>query len=511
VSDRQVGDALSRRAVCPVRVYKDARWVCLPIRWDSRATCRHNDDRGRAVWCLCETRVSLTTGLNRAVDSYLSDMTTGDDDAITFGGCPVPSGLTSAASVHYSALCMTLPPVSFPADVAAARLGVKRRWLMEWLRANPCDQYGDPFYRIAGKGKLFTDADLTRILGALPKPTPKITPCRSTCRRHQDDGKTTVSVVRTSGSKLTEARALLTNARLAKRLKSGNGKSSKGLYVGSDAPTFASGMIAYVNAGHDDRFLHPLLEHFKEMPLANINQSAIDDAAVKLYPDALPATRNRQVYSPVSAILKRNGFHTPIKRPAGSQGTQRTFWLNEAQAFALLREAKKLHARFGALSVFLLYTGCRLNEALKLEWSAVELERGFAYVGKTKNGQPRAVYLPAPAVSALAAIKPDTGKGKVFRLSKSGFLYNALADASKAAGIEIPDGVAFHVFRHTYGAWMRRHAGLDTSGLVATGAWKSRVAASVYEHTDVSEEARKADRLPTPVGLYPGYQESENV
>jgi integrase len=247
------------------------------------------------------------------------------------------------------------------------------------------------------------------------------------------------------------------------------------------------------------------------MPLANINQAAIDDAAVKLYSDALPATRNRQVYSPVSAILKHNGFHTPIKRPAGSQGTQRTFWLNEAQAFALLREAKKLHARFGALSVFLLYTGCRLKEALKLEWSAVELERGFAYVGKTKNGQPRAVYLPAPAVSALAAIKPDTGKGKVFRLSKSGFLYNALADASKAAGIEIPDGVAFHVFRHTYGAWMRRHAGLDTSGLVATGAWKSRVAASVYEHTDVSEEARKADRLPTPVGLYPGYQESENV
>jgi hypothetical protein len=33
----------------------------------------------------------------------------------------------------------------------------------------------------------------------------------------------------------------------------------QGLYVGSDAPTFASGMIAYVNAGHDDRFLDPLL------------------------------------------------------------------------------------------------------------------------------------------------------------------------------------------------------------------------------------------------------------
>jgi hypothetical protein len=98
---------------------------------------------------------------------------------------------------------------------------------MEWLRQHPCDQYGDPFYRIAGKAKLFTDADLARVLSALPKPTPKITPCRSTCRRHQDDGKTTVSVVRTSGSKLTEARELLTNAKHARRLKSGNDKSSR--------------------------------------------------------------------------------------------------------------------------------------------------------------------------------------------------------------------------------------------------------------------------------------------
>jgi integrase len=56
--------------------------------------------------------------------------------------------------------------------------------------------------------------------------------------------------------------------------------------------------------------------------------------------------------------------------------------------------------------------------------------------------------------------------------------------------------VAFHVFRHTWGAWMRRYGGLDTSGLVETGAWRSRQAAAVYEHAVQSEEARKADALP---------------
>lgn len=51
-------------------------------------------------------------------------------------------------------------------------------------------------------------------------------------------------------------------------------------------------------------------------------------------------------------------------------------------------------------------------------------------------------------------------------------------------------------FRHTWWAWLRRYAGLDTTGLVATGAWRSRQAAAVYEHAVQSEEARKADALP---------------
>jgi hypothetical protein len=46
---------------------------------------------------------------------------------------------------------------------------------------------------------------------------------------------------------------------------------------------------------------------------------------------------------------------------------------------------------------------------------------------------------------------------------------------------------------------MRRYAGLDTTGLVATGAWKSRTAASFYEHSVQTEEAKRADLLPNIV------------
>lgn len=191
----------------------------------------------------------------------------------------------------------------------------------------------------------------------------------------------------------------------------------QGVYVGPDAPTFASGMISYVNAGHDDRFLDVLLEHFKETPLAHIDQAANDDAAVKLYPDASPATRNRQVYSPVSAILEACQLSHAGQASCWCSRDKANVLAHVEQAFALLREAKKLHARFGALCTFLLHTGCRLNESLKLEWAQVELDRNFAYVGKTKNGEPRAVHLPIFLVAALIDIRTETGK--VFRFSKA--------------------------------------------------------------------------------------------
>lgn len=47
---------------------------------------------------------------------------------------------------------------------------------------------------------------------------------------------------------------------------------------------------------------------------------------------------------------------------------------------------------------------------------------------------------------------------------------------------------------------MRRYGGLDTRGLVGTGAWASEKSAARYAHVVVSEEARKADRLPAIKG-----------
>ena len=277
-------------------------------------------------------------------------------------------------------------------------------------------------------------------------------------------------------------------------------------YARPGAPTFASAALSYMQAGGERRYLEPLLHHFGNKPLCQITQAHIDAAAIAVLPNVSPATRNRQVYTPISAVLRHASVTIGLRRPKGAAGKSRMHWLTPDQAFALLAAAMDLNSRFGALCTFLLYTGVRLGEALRLEPPDLELSGAFAYIRQTKNREPRPVHLPPVAVAALAGL--SLSGRKVFGFAKGGALYSLLIAAAAHAGVSIPERVAFHIFRHTYGAWMRRYCGLDTSGLVGTGAWKSRTAAAVYEHVEVREEARKADMLPTRAGSVPKRSES---
>jgi integrase len=294
----------------------------------------------------------------------------------------------------------------------------------------------------------------------------------------------------------------------------------RGAYTRPEDPTFASAALSYMQAGGDATFLEPLIQHFGVKVLERITQADVDAAAVTLYPAASAATRNRQVYTPFSAVRQHAGIDRRLKRPKGARGQSRLCWLSPDQAAAVIAAARARVARledeaetkqrqfkgaaranaraarrFTALCLFLLYTGCRLSETLRVRPQDVELQRSFCYCGKTKNGEPRPVHLPPQVVAELANI--EFGRDRVFGISaKAGRLYTWLDEVAKAAGVIIPDRVAFHIFRHTYGAWMRRYGGLDTSGLVATGAWRSHDAARLYEHVEATEEAQKADRLP---------------
>lgn len=263
-------------------------------------------------------------------------------------------------------------------------------------------------------------------------------------------------------------------------------------------PTFASAAAAYMRAGGERTYVRHLLLHFGDTPLSHIDQAAIDGAAIALYPLATAATRNRQVYTPVCAILRRSGLRLNLRRPAGAGGNKATAWLWPEQAEAIFAEAEKLNPTFAALLITLCYTGMRLSEALGLTWNDVRLKEGFAYVPDTKNGEPRAIFLPPVAVAAVANLA--VRDGRIFRFSKSGHIYSLLKASAFRANVDLPARSAFHIFRHTYATWMRRYAGVDGRGLLATGAWKDRKSVDRYTHVVVSEEAQRASLLPTRGG-----------
>src|SRR6516165_3074551 len=83
--------------------------------------------------------------------------------------------------------------------------------------------------------------------------------------------------------------------------------------------TFLSAAVAYMQAGGERQYIERILTKWGEKPLAEIDQIAIDTLAAELYPEAPAATRNRQVYTPISAILKRAGIDKRFKRPKGWQ------------------------------------------------------------------------------------------------------------------------------------------------------------------------------------------------
>ena len=101
--------------------------------------------------------------------------------------------------------------------------------------------------------------------------------------------------------------------------------------VGPAAPTFLSAAIAYLEAGRRKRYVAKLIKHFGETSLDQIDQTAIDAAAIALHPNASGATRNAAVYTPVSAILRHAGIDLKLRRPKGAKGRIVSDWLSPAR------------------------------------------------------------------------------------------------------------------------------------------------------------------------------------
>jgi integrase len=262
--------------------------------------------------------------------------------------------------------------------------------------------------------------------------------------------------------------------------------------------------------------MSPLLKHFGETLISDIDQAAIDEAAKTLLPTGAPDYRNRRIYTPVSAVLHHAlGDDCPrIRRPKGSKGRERKEFMWREDAFAIIAEADKIDPEFGLYLRLLLYTGIRKSEGLNLLAADVKPEERAAWLRTSKNEDPRMLRLREDLARRLAVhIEQHQGREYLFKFKEGGHFKHLLLRAKLAAcGLPCPVRrptdwrppeyrlafVGFHTFRHTWATWMRRYAGADVQGLVATGNWRDPRSAQRYSHVVAREEWDRVDDLPTP-------------
>lgn len=250
--------------------------------------------------------------------------------------------------------------------------------------------------------------------------------------------------------------------------------------------TFGAAAGIYLDAGKSDRYLKPIFMKWEKRLIKNIKPGNVLDLARELYPDAGPATRNRQVISPVQAIINhaaKRGYCSPIRverlfvpKPERKVATQA--WLAQFMAHA--------KPQLAALAQFMAMTGARISEAVALEWRDVRLSEGTAYLRMTKNGEPRLAIIPAPLLVTLANL-PSKREGHVFGYPSRQSVTKVWNTAERRAGI-------IHMPPHDAGrrlfATTMIQAGVDPVTVAKAGGWKSvRMVVDVYAQPADTTEA----------------------
>jgi len=267
--------------------------------------------------------------------------------------------------------------------------------------------------------------------------------------------------------------------------------------------SFAEACAGYLEHARDARFVGALLDHFQTTPLSAIDQAAADRAARALYPGRKPATLARQLYTPLTAILRHaaaSGLCDPpsFRKPRLPPG--KTRWLTHDEAERLIAACDKGLRHLRPLVMLMLYTGARAGEALSLDWRDVDLARAHVVFRETKNGETRGVPLHPRLVEALAGLKHRAGRvfrnrlGRPYALVEGGGSPIAAAFASAASRARVTP-LTPHDLRHTWATW-HYQANRDLTALQRLGGWKTPSMVFRYAHANVDEFAATIARLP---------------
>jgi len=288
----------------------------------------------------------------------------------------------------------------------------------------------------------------------------------------------------TSSKRAAEAIRIRTEAEMLERHSLGRKATA----------TFQEAAVNYLTAGGEGRFLTPILHHFKDVKLSAIDNAAINEAAASLYPGAKPSTINRQLITPVSAVLTmaaEDGLCEPVKLRRRKVTDKKTRWLTPAEFTAF---AAELPPHLKQIIGFMIGTGARARETLSLQVSTLYLSTGQALLAETKNGLPRMVEIPDAALPLIRARKLPkegtaflTSRNRPYELRdntggqfKTAFnKARARVTENKENGITLGRDVTPHTIRHTWATWYYAQT-RDFGRLLDLGGWADADTANIY-------------------------------
>jgi integrase len=259
----------------------------------------------------------------------------------------------------------------------------------------------------------------------------------------------------------------------------------------SPTTTFAEAALTYMQAGGEGKYLAPILRHLgPRFRLADMDTAAVNACAAAIYPTAAPATINRQVITPISAVVNLaadDGLCVPRRFRRRKAPPVSLRWLTPEEVDLMLAKAD---AREAALISFFLGTGCRTGEGLGLQVADLHLDTREAWIGRTKNGHPRMVRFPDRTRRALTVLRlPEAGavfrtpKGRPYRLitgdgdrigGQIKGMFDRILSAAGIAGEVTP-----HTMRHTWATWYYAQT-RDFGGLMDLGGWQKADMANRY-------------------------------
>ena len=246
--------------------------------------------------------------------------------------------------------------------------------------------------------------------------------------------------------------------------------------------TFAQASISYREAEKSDRFLAVIEDHWKDTKITAITAGAIKQSAIKLYPDAKPATRNRQVITPTIAVINHAAeleWCSPIKAKKFKEGAPKLKipadrdWVTAFAEQAIKDELPHL----AAICLFMFGTGARVGEATEITWGDVDLMANTVTINQGKTDTVRTSHMPSPVVAALANIGGNRDpEEKVFGYAAPDSIRQVWDNVIERARIK---RLTAHCCRHGFATSMLR-AGYDVKTVAKLGGWKD--VATVLKH-----------------------------